>query len=333
MLGAAFLSALGFSCSLVWSVPTASAAGAGNAEAGELVRLINGERAALGEAPLRVDTFLATKARDGAVACPNNAGLVAAGRAEDFAVYGYPKNSHLLRLCPTYTAMDAMKMWGYRGGRGEVTAVNGGYGTGQVDYRYGCTPTLRTCPGATTSTYYTTARVLTNWTSSSTHYAVIVGKYDRIGCGAWIGSDDAFYYDCMVSMGGRVAPKPPAVVRSTSVAKAPVATAGPEATTAASASAPAPTPTTTRPNALAMAAPTAGEAVAGVEQTQSTMQGVLSADAKGGPQRDPPNGYSTVPPSRDPGPTVAALVALMSFCYVVLAWLRPRRRRGAPAIG
>ena len=79
LLGAAFLTALSLSLSLAWSVPAARAAGAGYAQASELVRLINGERAALGKAPLRVDTFLAQKATDGPVACPNDATKVVFG--------------------------------------------------------------------------------------------------------------------------------------------------------------------------------------------------------------------------------------------------------------
>ena len=134
-------------------------------------------------------------------------------------------------------------MWGYHGSRGEVTALNGGYGTTKVNYTYGCSPTLRTCPGATTSTYYTTARAMTNWTSSTAHYNVIVGAYDRIGCGAWIDSRGTFFYDCMVSRGGRVAATAPVVARATSVAKAPPATRKPIVKPAATVTAPASTPT------------------------------------------------------------------------------------------
>ena len=213
VLGAMALSAFALSFSLALSVPAAMASGPANAEANELVRLINGERAYLGKAPLRTDSFLASKARDGAIACPNNASLVMYGRAKDFAVYGYPANSHLLRLCPTYTSMDAMASWGYKGSRGEITALNGGYGTGKVAYTYGCTPSVRTCPGSSTSTYHTTDIAMWDWTSSATHYAIIIGSYDRVGCGAWIGSNGAFYYDCLFSRGGpshKAASKPAA---------------------------------------------------------------------------------------------------------------------------
>ena len=50
VLGAVALSALALSFSLVVSVPAAMASGPANAEASELVRLINGERAYLGKA-------------------------------------------------------------------------------------------------------------------------------------------------------------------------------------------------------------------------------------------------------------------------------------------
>jgi hypothetical protein len=322
MLGAALLSALCLSFSLGWSVPTVSAAGPANSQASELVRLINGERAALGKAPLRVDSFLAGKARDGAVACPNDSSLVAAGRAEDFAVHGFPANAHQLRLCPVYTSMDAMKAWGYRGNRGEVTALNGGYGTTKVAYAYGCSPSVRTCPGATTSTYYTTARVLTNWTSSTTHYNVIVGRYDRIGCGAWVGANGAFYYDCMVSLGGRAAPRPVATPRPPTATTAPAAaissptalsTAGPTASPMAS-------PASTAPALAAMAAPS--EAVAGVSQNE-----------QGGPQSDPPGRSAAPAMSSSLGVAAGALAAILSLGYGALVWLRKRRRRGRPAQG
>jgi hypothetical protein len=318
IIAAALLSVLSLSWSLAWSVSTVKAAGPANTEATELVRLINGERAALGRAPLRIDSFLATKARDGAVACPNDASLVAAGRARDFAVYGFPANAHQLRLCPTYNSMDAMKSWGYRGNRGEVAALNGGYGTTKVAYVYGCSPTVRTCPGATTSTYYTTARVLTNWTSSSTHYNVIVGNYDRIGCGAWVGANGVFYYDCMVSLGGRLVPRPAATPRPVSAA-APVAAATvpaadltPDPSTAAS---PVPSPST-----WPAVVPGAIETVAGATQT-----------AEGGPPSGPPSGNQVPVVASDLGAAAGALAALVSLSYGVLIWLRQRRRRGTAA--
>ncbi|MGD0018137.1 MAG: CAP domain-containing protein [Candidatus Limnocylindrales bacterium] len=319
LLGALIFSALSLGLSLAWSVPTTLAAGPANAQATELVRLINGERAYLGKAALRTDTFLASKARDGAVACPNDASLVMAGRAKDFAVYGYPANSHLLRLCPTYTSMDAMKEWGYKGARGEITALNGGYGTAKVAYTYGCTPALRTCPGSTTSSYSTTAHAMGNWTSSSSHYAIIVGSYDRVGCGAWIGSNGAYYYDCMFSRGGRTVPKTTAP-RSGGAAKPPAATQ------------PAASPSPTDPLASATTGPTAGPTavVAGVQATPSPDPDAarLAGAAQGGPQSDPPRGGAGVPATSRNLPVAAgAMTAVFSLFYGLLLTIKQRRPR------
>lgn len=329
LLAALSFSILTLGLSLGWSVPTAAAAGPANSQASELVRLINGERAYHGEAALRVDSYLASKARDGAVACPNDASLVMAGRAKDFAVYGYPSNSHLLRLCPSYTSMDAMKAWGYKGSRGEITALNGGYGTGQVAYAFGCTPSLRTCPGSATSSYATSARAMTNWTSSSGHYSIIVGGYDRVGCGAWIGSNGAYYYDCMFSRGGRSVPK--TAPRSGGAANPPAATQ--PAVTAV----PSPTdplgmpggeaPPITRP----LSSPTAGPTlvVEGVQATPSPdLAAALVGASQGGPQSDPPGGSAGVPAtSRNLSVAAGAITAIFSLFYGLLLTVKRRRPR------
>ena len=344
LLGAMVLSSLALTASLVWSVPGVSAAGAANSEAGELVRLINGERAALGKAPLRLDSYLATKARDGAVACPDDATRVMAGRAKDFAVFGFGKNAHQLRLCPSYTSMDAMKEWGYAGGRGEIAALNGGYGTSKVSYRYGCTPSLRTCPGGTTSSYATTARAMTNWTSSPTHYDIIVGKYDRVGCGAWIGSNGAFFYDCMFSMGGRVAPTVRSTPAPTAAGPAPTAATRQNAA-AGSGTQSAATPTGT-PAAVATGTPlgTAGATPSTTPPLATTPPATPTAPpatpapaalpatdtAKGGSQSDPPGGNASAATSRDLGVAAGAMAVFISLGYaLLLSWRRRRQVRRA----
>jgi hypothetical protein len=350
------MSTLGLAVSLVWSVPSAFAAGAANAQADEVVRLINGERAALGEAPVAVDSYLATKARDGAVACPNDASLVVDGRAKDFAVYGFPKNAHLLRLCPAYTSLDAMKAWGYNGGRGEVVAVNGGFGTSMVDYAYGCTPTVRTCPGSTTSTYYTTARVVTDWTSSPSHYDILIGAYDRVGCGAWIGADGAYYYDCMFSAGGRVVPRSPSTPRPPSTPQPPRATRAPVAPKAATATKPpavtpspvaaSPTPgptlsptdnpsappTAATTEASSTAAPSPTAIVEGVQMTNPAPTVAPGAGTTaGGPQADSPGRASVPAAARDLGVAAGAMTAIASLLWALLLTFRQRRREDRSA--
>lgn len=334
VLGVVALSALTLALSLTWSVPTALAAGPANAQATELVRLINGERAHLGKAALRTDSFLALKARDGAVACPNDATKVMPGRAKDFAVYGFGANAHLLRLCPTYTSMDAMKSWGYNTARGEITALNGGYGTGKVAYSYGCTPSVRACPGAATSTYSTTAHAMANWTSSPTHYSIIVGSYDRIGCGAWIGSNGAYYYDCMASRGGRTVPKSrPAAGANQPAATQSGATAGPSSGVLGM---PGPEMPLASPAASSTASATAGPtAIAkGVPPTSSPPNpatALVGRTANGGPQSDPPGGNVGAPvTSRNLSVAAGAFTAMFSLLWGLLMALKRRRPRRRP---
>ena len=338
LLGAMVLSTLALSASLGLSVPSVSAAGAANSQAGELVRLINGERAALGKAPLRLDSFLATKARDGAVACPNDATKVMPGRAKDFAVFGFARNAHQLRLCPTYTSMDAMREWGYATDRGEITALNGGYGTSQVVYRYGCTPSIRTCPGAGTTSYYTTARAMTNWTSSPTHYNIIVGRYDRVGCGAWIGSNGAYFYDCMFSLGGRttaaVKPTPaPTAQRRVPMATGPNVATGPGSGAAlvapvgTASAVPSSTP-------IGLASPTpAGPTPASPTPPATTLAMPLAPPpatpaapdlAAAGTAED-----SAPETSRDLGVAAGEMTVIVSAGYALLLALRRRQRRRA----
>jgi hypothetical protein len=327
VLGALALSALALALSLSWSVPAAFAAGPGNPEATELVRLINGERAHLGKPALRTDTFLAAKARDGAVTCPNDATKVMAGRAKDFAVYGFGSNAHALRLCPTYTSMDAMKLWGYRGARGEIAALNGGYGTAKVGYAYGCSPSVRTCPGPSTSTYSTTAHAMLNWTSSPGHYSIIVGAYDRVGCGAWVGSNGAFYYDCMFSRGGRAAAR--------SAAKS-GGGAAPAASAAASDVLLSSDPGLPGAEmAIPPAAPTTlAQAIQGAQATAAAppdQNAALARTGKGGPQSDPPGGNVSAPAlSRNLSVAAGAITAICSLFYGLFLAVKRRRQTGRP---
>ncbi len=183
--------------SSAWQVPTVKA-GAATTQAGELERLINGARAAAGKPALVVDRFLATQARDGAIPCPDDPAKTIAGRAQDLAAFG--QLSHNLRLCdaPTYTLSGTtfvsllQSKWGY-GSVGEILLVNGGYGNGQYLYTSGSWSTW---------TYATTGHAMTAWKTSSTHWNIVVGGYDRVGCGAWSPSGSTIYYACEFSNGG-----------------------------------------------------------------------------------------------------------------------------------
>ena len=184
--------------SFAWQVPAVKAAGAATTQAGELERLINGARAAAGKPALVVDRFLATQASDGAIPCPDDPAKTIAGRAQDLAAFG--QLSHNLRLCnaatyslsgTTFVSLLGSK-WGY-GSVGEILLVNGGYGNGQNLYTSGTWSTW---------TYATTGHAMTAWKTSSTHWNIVVGGYDRFGCGAWSPSGSTIYYACEFSSGG-----------------------------------------------------------------------------------------------------------------------------------
>ena len=161
------------------------------------MRLINGARAAEGRSSLSLDPFLASKARDGAIPCPDDTTKTIAGRAQDFAAYG--TMSHSLRLCDatSYTLSGTkfvtvlQNVWAYPN-VGEINLVNGGYGTGAFLYTYG---------GWQTWTYSTTGHAMMAWKTSSSHWNIVMGAYDRVGCGGWA-SGSTYYYECSFSHGG-----------------------------------------------------------------------------------------------------------------------------------
>jgi uncharacterized protein YkwD len=192
--------ALGFcllGASMIWgAAPAAAGSGPLDAQSSEIVRLINGARAAKGKAPLNVDPYLASKARDGSIPCPDDATKTIAGRAQDYAAFS--NMSHDLRLCdaPAYalsatTFVSVLQKWGY-GSVGEINLVNGGYGSGAFLYSTG---------GWQTWTYSTTGHAMMGWASSSSHWNIIMGGYDRVGCGGWA-NGSTFYYECAFSSGG-----------------------------------------------------------------------------------------------------------------------------------
>jgi len=185
-----------FAVSLTWQVPTAQAgSGALDSQAKELVRLMNGARAASGKAALNWDPFLASKARDGAIACPDDATKTISGRADDMSTTG--QMNHNLRLCDaaTYTVsgtsfVSVMQSWGY-GSVGEIIGVNG-YNDSAYLYTYKSWPTW---------TYATTGHMMAGWQTSSSHWNIIMGNYDRVGCGGWASSSGR-WYDCALARGG-----------------------------------------------------------------------------------------------------------------------------------
>jgi hypothetical protein len=182
---------------MAWAAtPVAAGSGPLDAQSSEIVRLINGARAAQGRAALNIDPFLAAKARDGSIPCPDDATKTIAGRTQDFAAFS--NMSHSLRLCDaasytlsSTTYVSQLQAWGY-GNVGEINLVNGGYGSGAFLYSTGSWQTW---------TYSTTGHAMLGWASSSPHWSIIMGGYDRVGCGGWA-NGSTFYYECAFSSGG-----------------------------------------------------------------------------------------------------------------------------------
>jgi uncharacterized protein YkwD len=173
----------------------------------EVVALINGERKAAGLKPLTVDLLLSSRAHDSAFACPG--GGTTPGRARDNA--DHAGLSHELSGCPGRSILEVMPSWGYRALTGEILAYNYA-SSGLVTYHFGCPPESTgfdcTGSGATLDVSQTAATAIRQWVDSPTHHAIMLGAYDRFGCGAWAGTGTTQYgtggafYACVFAKGG-----------------------------------------------------------------------------------------------------------------------------------
>ena len=317
---------------MVFAVPTARAAsGPADAQAREMVRLINGVRWANNLPALVVDTTLAGLARDTPIACPGDASQVMQGRAKDFATYGPP--SHYLRLCPSVMFVSALQsVYGY-GNNGEIDLDNLNYGTGAHLLTYtGSTRTWQTW------TYYTNQAGILGWMNSPTHRNIIVGNYDRVGCGGWTGADGTFFYDCLFSKGGpgptvapptvapfnnplpTAQPTPKPVPRPNPVVTAPPKPVAP-ATPAKSQPAADPTPSATATSSAS--APT-------VAPTLRSPEATPAASLAGKPGAAGNVGGSTSAPlikSSIVGVAVGGIAGLLAASYGLLVTIRRRGRR------
>lgn len=328
-------------------VPTAQAAsGPADAQATEMVRLINGVRSANNLPALRVDPALAGLARDTPIACPADATLVMPGRAKDFATYGPP--SHYLRLCPTVMFVSVLQsVYGY-GANGEIDLDNLNYGVGARLLTYtGSTGTWQTW------TYYTNQAGILGWMNSPTHRSIIVGGYDRVGCGAWIGANGTYFYDCLFSQGGpggTVAPPTASPFNNPLPTAQPTAPPAPKPTPKPT---PVPTPRPTSPPApVATTAPTQSKApsdptpsatatIASTEAPASSMPGVGQAALRSPDETPTPAplaaktesehvGGSTSGPLTDSsvaGVAAGGVAGLIAACSGLLVTLRRRGRR------
>lgn len=161
----------------------------------EAMRLINLDRTGNGKAALYSDPKLINFARDLAWTCPTNSSLTIRGRTRDMVDRAY--FAHSIKGCyksgsTLYSVIDIMSTkFGYKYGRGEIIAGNT-YGVSATAYKYGCDSAGANCNGSTTTTA-TNQSAQYWWMHSSAHRAIILGDYDRFGCGVWRGSGKTLY--------------------------------------------------------------------------------------------------------------------------------------------
>lgn len=189
------------------SAHPASAQGASataSADAGaELMRLTNLDRRALGYPALAEDPTLVALASDRPFTCPS--GLQPAGRAFDMAQRGY--FDHAIPGCaaagtPAVTLLDLLPALGYNTFRAENIGWNAGYGTGAVSYTPACDLQAPACPGVATPSIADVAAVEQAFLLDPEHRAIILGAYDRFGCGAARTAGGVLYVACLFSRGG-----------------------------------------------------------------------------------------------------------------------------------
>jgi hypothetical protein len=159
----------------------------------EVLRLINGERALRGFKPVKLDTFLAAKAHDSAVRCPNDAKRLNQGRAQSLAAQNTVPPTHALPKCKSYTVLSVVPYWNYSSGRGEILTLNN-QDFSRVRYDFGCPMGSQQACGKSNYTYTanTAAQAMRQWMNSSGHRGIILGSYSRAGCGVWQGGT-AYY--------------------------------------------------------------------------------------------------------------------------------------------
>jgi hypothetical protein len=192
---------------LLLSAGPASAQGASataSLDAGaELMRLTNLDRLALGYPALAEDSTLIGLASDRPFTCPS--GLQPAGRALDMAQRGYFE--HAIPGCatagaPSVTLLDLLPALGYKTLRAENIGWNAGYGTAAVSYTPACDLQGPACPGVATPSIANIAAVEQAFLLHPEHRAIVLGAYDRFGCGAARTASATLYVACLFSRGG-----------------------------------------------------------------------------------------------------------------------------------
>jgi hypothetical protein len=333
--------------SLAWAVPSVDAgAGPANVEASEFVRLINGVRGANGLGALRLDPTLVGLARDTSMTCPGDPSLVMYGRARDGAENSYV--SHYLRLCPTVKFVSILQSeFGY-GNVGEIM-LQSSFGTGEYLMSYQGSAALYQ-----TNTYAVTGNGMLGWMSSGSHAPIILGGYDRVGCGGWMSGGGVYYFDCIFSSGG-----PNGTTSPPNRAPFPgPATPPPPDPTPVPTPKPTPVPVRVVPVTTPVSAPTGAEPVdagltdptpggpgttvgatepapaatlliVGIMESHATTgatPGAAAAGKIGGNPGDTANGAPVEQPTRDMA-SVAGLALWLLSAFSAAMLLRRRRRR------
>ena len=215
---------------------------------------------------------------------------------------------------------------------------NGGYGSGAYLYSYN---------GWQTWTYSTTGHGMLGWQSSSSHWNIIMGGYDRVGCGGWA-SGSTYWYDCVFAAGGpngvdspptsspfdlplsTAAPTPAPTPRPTPVPHPPAGNGGSSSGSGSGAGSGAKASV-----AAATSGPIATQmwGIAGVESTRTAQPTATSAGAAAA-ARTSGSGSSPTDGASGLAAAIARVIALVAGSAAVLlygcsvfAFLR-RRRRG-----
>lgn len=174
---------------------------------GELMRLVNLDRVALGLAPYPVDPGLVAIARDAPFACPTDPSLVLRGRAADMADRSH--FGHVVAGCylagtrTPYPALEIVRtVFGYAQARSEILHWNS-YGSAPATYKAGCDINGSGCRGETTAVPYTVALAQRSFMSSTPHRTAELASYERFGCGsATVPGTTRTYFACLFADGG-----------------------------------------------------------------------------------------------------------------------------------
>ncbi len=329
--------------SLLAQLPVAIGATEARADANEAVRLINGSRAAAGKSALKWTSTSPPKrptapsrARTRAAAFPAGPRILPPSARKTTCSATAPRPSYQVSTTKFIDTLRAKLGYG-AASVGEIIGMNGGYGSGKFLYTY---------KGWSTWTYSTAGHIVAAWMGSSGHAPIILGSYDRVGCGAWSSGGSTIFYDCIFAAGG---PAPGGVAAPPS--KSPFGDAAPDAgpdpgsdprpsgrhpeachdagRRARSLSDPTPTPTPTpspTPSPTPTATPTAAPSPSASEPVAAQLRPSAVPSSAAGADSMP---ASTLGGGRDGPMTVASGGAMIVGSLGGLLLLFRRRRKAA----